>query len=386
MARDRDDPRAEMESLIDRLHASQAMVAMAITGGGVGALATLLRRPGASRTVVEAQVPYAAPALADYLGAQPESLCSQATAEALAQRAFRRGVELRPGASTPLVGLGATAALVTDRPRRGAHRAHVASFDGFRLAGAILTLAKTARDRAAEEDLVADFIVQELAAAFGLIESPFLPVMDHDRSEHVERLVADPVDVLAGGSQPWLVAFPDGRLRPGAEAPAGLVPGSFNPWHQGHRALLSAVRRRADGRVAYELSVTNVDKSPLPAPELRRRVAQFANAAVLVLTRAPTFIEKARLLPGALFAIGADTAARVVAPDYYGGVVAMHAALTELRDLGNRFLVAGRDDGTRFVTLADVTIPPEFGDLFEPIPTEELRVDVSSSELRQRPD
>ncbi len=386
MAPDPGGPRADMESIVDRLHASQAMVAMVITGGGAGALATLLRRPGASRTVLEAQVPYAASALADYLRAKPDSFCSQATAEALAQRAFHRGVELRPEGTTPLVGLGATAALVTGRPRRGAHRAHVASFDGFRLAGANLTLAKAARDRGAEEDLVADLIVQALAAAFGLIESPNLPLANHDRIEHVERLVADPVEILSGGSQPWLVALPDGRLRPGAEVPAGLVPGSFNPWHQGHRALLAAVQRRTDGRVAYELSVTNVDKSPLSASGLRRRVAQFADAATLVLTRAPTFIEKARLLPGALFAIGADTAARVVVPEYYGGVGAMRAALTEMRAQGNRFLVAGRDDGTRFVTLADLAVPPDFRDLFRPIPADELRVDVSSSELRQRAD
>jgi len=48
------------------------------------------------------------------------------------------------------------------------------------------------------------------------------------------------------------------------------------------------------------------------------------------LTRAPTFREKARVLPGCTFVIGADTARRLVDPRYYEGSQArMIAALAE---------------------------------------------------------
>ncbi|MBM4438059.1 MAG: hypothetical protein FJ029_12695, partial [Actinobacteria bacterium] len=65
------DPWQALSSLIDQIHAGRTMAALAVTGGGTGALAALLRRPGGSRTALEAHVPYSAPALAAYLGAAP---------------------------------------------------------------------------------------------------------------------------------------------------------------------------------------------------------------------------------------------------------------------------------------------------------------------------
>ena len=145
----------------------------------------------------------------------------------------------------------------------------------------------------------------------------------------------DELAVVHEGTQPWVTSYPDGRRRAGGQIPTALVPGSFNPWHQAHQALWEAARRRFGDPVAYELSITNVDKPPLPTGEALRRVAQFRGRARLVLTAAPTFVEKARLMPGAAFVIGADTARRVVEPVYYGGVEAMHGALRELRSLGS---------------------------------------------------
>ena len=88
-------------------------------------------------------------------------------------------------------------------------------------------------------------------------------------------------------------------------------------------------------------------------------------------------------MPGAAFVVGADTARRVVEPVYYGGEPAMRAALRELRSLGARFVVAGRLEHGRFLQLRDLQLPPEAAGLFEAIPATELRVDVSSTELRR---
>src|SRR5439155_55171 len=73
----------------------------------------------------------------------------------------------------------------------------------------------------------------------------------------------------------------------------------------------------AGGPVAFELSVVNVDKPPLGAADVRHRFAQFRGRARVELTRAPTFLQKSRLLPGATFVVGADTAERLVAGRYY---------------------------------------------------------------------
>src|SRR5215471_4467042 len=119
---------AASQQLISALHASGRKAALAITGGGSGAVGELLRVPGGSRLLIEAQVPYDERALSTLLGFAPGQACSSDTAIALARSARARAVQLM-ATGTDLFGLGATAALVSDRPRRGEHRFHIAFAD-----------------------------------------------------------------------------------------------------------------------------------------------------------------------------------------------------------------------------------------------------------------
>ncbi len=169
----------------------------------------------------------------------------------------------------------------------------------------------------------------------------------------------------------------------GALSGVALLPGSFNPLHHGHQALATVAAEMLGREVVFELSVLNVDKPPLTHTEAERRASQFTGRWRVLLTRAPRFIEKARLFPGNAFIIGWDTAVRLVQPRYYGNSeAAMHAALDEMRALGMHFLVAGRATNGDFLTLDDAPPPEEFADLFEAIPESLFRADVSSTELR----
>ena len=73
-----------LSNLIAAIHDTPTRVALAITGGGSAALSRLLTVPGASRTVLEGQVPYAASALTEYLGSPPDRFCDDSTALAMA--------------------------------------------------------------------------------------------------------------------------------------------------------------------------------------------------------------------------------------------------------------------------------------------------------------
>ena len=138
-----------------------------------------------------------------------------------------------------------------------------------------------------------------------------------------------------------------------------------------------------NAQVVFELSTVNVDKPPLEADEVRRRLAQFAGKHTVLVTRAPTFHDKARLLPGCAFVIGWDTAMRLVDSRYYGGDGhRMLEVLEGIRREGCRFLVAGRVEDGEFRSLDDVAIPPGFEDMLAAIPEAAFRRDVSSSELR----
>ena len=379
---------AAWQQLIAGLHASGRKAALAITGGGSGAIAELLRVPGGSRLLIEAQIPYDAQALAMFLGFAPAQASSADTAIAMAQSARARAARLAP-AGSDVVGLGATAALVSDRPRKGEHRFHIAVANAAGIAYCTCVMAKGRRDRAAEEDLVSRAIVLWLARACGVVAPSPRRLLDAD--EHYAETVLPPVDAptdtidqLLAGEVDRVTVQPDGQMMLSAPQPLVLFPGSFNPMHEGHVSLAQAAEELRQQPVAFELSVTNVDKPPLAGETVRDRLAQFAWKAPVELTRAPTFLEKARLFPGTTFVIGADTAERLVAPKYYGDdELRMHMALEEIASSGSTFLVAMRIDAAgRVRALNDIPVPRRYADLFTEIPEHRFRSDISSSEIR----
>src|SRR5712675_87037 len=377
---------AAWQQLISTLHGSGRKAALAITGGGSGAVGELLRVPGGSRLLIEAQVPYNALALATFLGFAPAQACNSDTAVAMAQAARARAARLVP-AGTDLVGLGATAALVSDRPRKGEHRFHIAFANSAGIAHCTCVMAKGRRDRAAEEDLVSRAIVLWLARACGVAAPSPRSLLDAD--EHYAETVvasADTIDQLLAGELDRVTVQPDGQMMLSAPQPLVLFPGSFNPMHEGHVSLARVAEELRQQPVAFELSVTNVDKPPLAGETVRQRLAQFTWRAPVELTRAPTFVEKARLFPGTTFVVGADTAERLFGSKYYGGDEdRMHMALEEIANSGSSFLVAVRLDAAgRVRALNDIPVPRRYADLFSEIPEHHFRVDPSSSEIRAR--
>jgi nicotinic acid mononucleotide adenylyltransferase len=380
---------AAWQQLISTLHASGRKAALAITGGGSGAVGELLRVPGGSRLLIEAQVPYDEQALAAFLGFAPAQACSSDTAIAMAQSARARAARLMP-AGADLVGLGATAALVSDRPRKGEHRFHIAFANSAGIAHCTCVMVKGRRDRAAEEDLVSRAIVLWLARACGIAAPSPRSLLDADE-HHAETVVAagaavDTIDQLLAGEFDRVTVQPDGQIMPSAPQPSVLFPGSFNPMHEGHVLLGRVAEELRQQPLAFEISVTNVDKPPLAGETVRHRLAQFAWKSPVELTRAPTFLEKSRLFPSTTFVIGADTAERLVAPKYYGDdELRMHVALEEIANSGSTFLVAVRIDAVgRVRALTDIPVPRRYADLFTEIPEHRFRFDTSSSEIRAR--
>ncbi len=392
--------------LVRRIHASPLRIVMATTGGGASALEALLAVPGASRTMLEGVVPYSAVALKQFLGAAPEHACSPQTARAMAMAAFQRALRLaddppeaepRTARHSPLathsprtthhspawVGIGCTASLASDRPKKGAHRAHLAAQTAGLTLGQSIEFQKGRRSRLAEEQLLGRLLLNLVAEVAGLPErlpAPLLPgeelISSHTagRPEWTELLLGQLHAVRQG---PGAGSF----LR------RAVLPGAFNPRHKGHRQLAEVALRRLGGpdkaRVEHEISILSVDKPPLDFVEMQCRAEQFGPQETLWFTAAPRFEQKADLFPGVTFLVGADTIVRIGDVRYYGGdPAARDRAVAHLAERECRFLVFGRLMAGRFCGLADLELPTALRALCDEIPGEEFRADISSTELR----
>lgn len=360
------------DALVNAIHANPRRGVFAVTGGGSGLLSALLSVPGASATVLEAHVPYAGAALRDFLGAEPSQACSVETARALALRCLLRARQLGGD-----FGFAITASLATNRPKRGAHRAHWA----FQDAATARSWTCSGEDpgehgaklrpaahwgravRLEEERLVGNVGIETLAFSLGVGGEPGVPGETATIGRYAEV-------VLGSRSHVAERPFP------------AILPGAFNPLHDGHRRMREDAERRLGMAVGFELCTANVDKPPLDFFEVQSRLRQFA-ADDVVVTNAPTFVAKARALGGVTFVVGADTLSRIAEPRYYGGTTARDAAFEEMRTLGCRFLVYGRvgTDGA-FKTAADLALPPPLATMCMAVAEDEFRSDLSSTALR----
>ena len=381
----------DIEEIIVNLHATPHKSVLAVAGAGSSAMSWLLGVSGASRTILETLVPYGRLSMIALVGEEPTQYVSPRNARDMARSAYRRALTLREDDS-PVVGVACTATIATDRPKRGDHRACIATWDDAGVTAYNLLLDKGKRDRVGEEEVVSRLVIQAMARAFGVeadidigftaAENPEVETREH--ATPVERLLTGEVDLVRVDESGAMAAKEAGSL-----GNCVVLPGSFNPRHDGHQRLAGAARELTGLESVYEMAVLNVDKPPLEESEIGRRL-EGLKGSVVALTSAPTFRRKADLFPGCVFVIGWDTMVRLIDPKYYtdseGGNsdTAMLRALAEIWALGCRFLVAGRlVDGT-YRTLEDVAIPDGFRPLFQAIPEARFRADISSTELRER--
>ncbi len=372
----------DIEPLVRQIHDSPTRLVLSFSGGGSDTLSGLLSVPGASRTVLEAVVPYSQQALCRWLAGRPDQFCSARTARAMAMSGFLRACEYESPEGYPLVGVGATASLATDRPKRGAHRIHLAVQTVRQTIVQSVELTKDLRRRPEEEIIASAVILNLIAEACGIDER--LPLKLQDGESIVRQEKTAPAawnDLLLGKTEATLHDEPAGARK----LSRALFSGAFNPIHVGHEEMVQVASQILGTEVDHEVSILNVDKPPLDYIEIGERIDQFGSDQSIWLTRAPTFVEKSRLFPAVTFVVGIDTLRRVAAPRYYRGSEAACAkAIDEIASRGCRFLVFGRSIGGSFIRLGDLDLPAPLASICREVPETQFRQDISSTEIRRQ--
>jgi len=378
-----------MQKLVSAIHATPFKVVLAVTGGGSASISELLKVAGASNTLLEAIVPYSESSLKDYIESalirkngsfSIQQSCSMDTARKMAMAAWKRALMLDPMADhDDLMGIGCTAALSTNRDRKGNVRAFVAVQTNRETRIASLDFEHpeyekgTRGNRFLEEQLTSEFILHNLAEATGVTNN-FIPAPKQ------KLTIARAPEIWPDLYSRELVSTFDNKEQ------LPVFSGSFNPLHEGHEKMIDIARKRLGMEVILEICINNVDKLPLDFIEINHRLDQIAGKYPVTFTNAPRFLEKASLFPGSTFIVGTDTIKRLADIRYYRQPEELDMALSFFESNNNRFLVFCRDSGEGLERLEDLKLPDILLGRCEAVPPEEFHLNISSSKLRNQLD
>lgn len=368
----------DADTLVQAIHSTPTMASIATTGGGTYIFPMLLEKGNGSKTLIGGFVPYDPAEHEDFLGGKSDKWVAEMDARALAMIAYMRAQKHKP--NQEVVGIGATSSLM--RVERDGDGNFLAERKGRK--HSIFIALQTARRtithtlvysldeemasviggdnpldiRVAEERLTANLILNLLAEGCGVSSR-----IHTFAEEEIIRKEAIATEIHP--NLPQLFFFNDhdyvgvscnnGVITPlpNYYPPNGLIPGSFNPIHEGHRQMRKELKdyltvQMPEPVVGYEIAIKRADKPPIDYLSLKERLQHIANhdeTASLYITNATKFVDKALLFSNCTFGLGFDTAERLIDPIYYdNSIPGRDEALKVMRDRGTRFMVFGRQD------------------------------------------
>ena len=349
------------------------------TGGGAGIQNLLWQVPGSSAYLSGASFPYSAEEQEELLGFMPEHFCSEEAAIDLASAAYMKAYKF--GGSKP-VGIGIAASVATSKIHKGDHRIFgcIITEDKIRLCHVVLEKGVGRDQRVLDGDTCDDLGLTLLIDTF-FPDSPTRHYMVDevtivDATEKARARFFERPFFAANGKR--LVTMPTNKH-------IALMPGAYNPPHEGHLGTAQHVMDEYGRTVVYEVTAEPPHKEALSAQLLLQRAKLLQGNDRFFTRKAPFYLDKARAFPGIPLVLGADAMVRMLDPKWG---VDLEMMFKEFRKLETKLLIAGRTIGDKFVTVDDISKdlrlqnPHVWGYAQSVMLPVSGRFDISSTELR----
>lgn len=343
------------------------------TGAGAGIQQKLWETPGCSAYLSGASFPYAPEETEELLGFKPDQFVSKETAIDLASAAYMKAFRF---GGKKAVGVGVTASVASSREHRGDHRFHMCVITEDQVRVGYQLLDKGVGDEPRQYDgNIVDTYVKTMLTLVATKESGW--GLYSDETDLAKKRFFERPFFTANGKR--LAELPEY-----AEAHYALMPGSFNPPHEGHFGVANSFRDKYSKNVIFEIGTNPPHKNPPTVQELLQRAKMLKGYDTLFTKDIALYLQKARAYPGMALLMGADTMQRILDPKWGVNVPGM---LKEFRALHTKLYVGGRMIDGKWTTVHDVIQQyskndPNFDlNLFREL---DGRWDVSSSELRQK--
>ncbi len=382
---------------VEALKEKNVKVFLAATGAAPRAQGLLWDVPGASKFLVGSVFPYSTNEFDNFIGyRRKKSYCSQEAALELCMASYIRAHETLLAEKdyvSDALGVGITCTVATSREHKGEHRIFVATCNKYGFNTACIAIPARggladAPQRRADDGQVTDLIALNAILASQDIEQIRINYPAFKREElsgHINFFEEDASFTLSLREYVPQLARELFFKRP-VYTPYGtkeefnqvlgniiLLPGTFNPLHEGHQHMANQIGDKTGKQVVYVTTADPMHKPALSVPDMLQRVAMVRQERwecdpphTIVFTEGdPLFIQKAAKFLGRPFVVGVDTVMNFLDPKWGETIIPM---LRKFRTYGTSFYVFDREVNGKLVTLIDLikneTIPDGYSGIF----------------------
>lgn len=326
----------------DKLKEAGVSIHIIATGGGAGLQQELWHVPGSSAYLSGASFPYATEEQVELLGFTPESFCSEDAAIDLASAAYMKAFSF--GGKKP-IGVGITASVASEKEHRGDHRVHAVIMTDDK----VLSYTRVLKKGVGTHQRYLDGGICDDIGFFMILDSLGITAYD-------EPAISDYVDVSERAHQRFMmrpVFLMDGSRHPNLDklSKFAVMPGAFNPPHEGHFGMADSFYKDNNVRVVFEISAKTPHKEPLKVQDMLKRAKMLRGRDFIFTEGLPFYIDKANAFPGKPFVVGADAMLRMLDPKWGMDITDM---LYEFLSLKTKFYVADRVVNGKEVDHADI--------------------------------